>query len=213
MLLKSFPLAAVALAALLSSAVAVAQESPEPGEWDCFRQRYENGSRICYAQCPGRPLEWTVSDERWLCPIQELGIHPLDHYACNDLGDTVNPVICYPPGTDPRINPDPISVTITVPGEPVTVVAPSKPDDTHKGALLAFGGAFLAGMAIHALSPHLPEGVSLRPVVRGHFRDGLLMTTAELRGDWREWSFSAFSAHTGGEWTAPRAQVRWEWAF
>lgn len=99
------------------------------------------------------------------------------------------PPICYPPGTHP---------------DDVHAASPSSSGETHKEALMAFGGAFLAGVALNALAPHLPQGVSFRPDVHMAFRDGMPMTTAELSGNSEFSSFRPLRKLRAGVDETPR---------
>ena len=189
---------------------AVAQQGPSIGRWNCGgsseRWTNEDGNRICTPSCLGATREWTYDPERWICPNAVYGIPEGDIEVCESLGNNTNPVTCYPPGTDPRLRENPGQGDDLSPQNP-------RPSDIHKKALVAFGGAFLAGIAIQSIAPHLPDGLTVRPNVHAAYRDGLMMTSAELTADWRKWTVSASAVNFQGEWSRPYARVRWTWVF
>ena len=80
-------------------------------------------------------------------------------------------------------------------------------------ALIAGGVAIAAVAAYHFLAPEMPEGLNVRPVANLAYRDGLAVSVAGLKGNWRNLEFSAMSANAGEGWTKPYARVQWAWAF
>ena len=80
-------------------------------------------------------------------------------------------------------------------------------------ALIAGGVAIAAVAAYHFLAPEMSEGLNVRPVANLAYRDGLAVSVAGLKGNWRNVEFSAMSANAGEGWTKPYARVQWAWAF
>ena len=177
---------------------ALAQYAPFGGRWHCGPHQFGEEQLYCSAGCVGPPelglIMRVVPPGLHACPHEQLGISWNDLYFCEGWFQDTMPPVCFPPGSHPD-----------------EFVAPK--DDFHKKALLAVGVAFAGAVAVQAITPHLPEGLSLTPEVRSAYRDGLMMTSAELTADWRNWTVSASSANFQGEWSRPYARVQWTWAF
>ena len=99
--------------------------------------------------------------------------------------------------------------------EPICPVSSSGGGGTSNSdkALIAGGVALAAVVAYNFLYPEGTEGVNLRPVANLAYRDGLAVSTAGLKGKWRNMEFSAISANAEEGWTKPYARVQWTWAF
>ena len=80
-------------------------------------------------------------------------------------------------------------------------------------ALIAGGVAIAAVAAYNFLYPEMPKGLNVRPVANLAYRDGLAVSIAGLKGEWRNLEFSAMSANAGEGWAKPYARVQWTWAF
>ena len=186
------------LLALSLCVPALAQHAPFGGSWICFPGRFGNEQTECIVGCGGEyrgPVIERTDPYGWHdCPHEELGIRWNDFMFCRAWLQNAMPPVCFPPGSHPD-----------------EFVAPE--DDFHKKALLAVGVAFAGAVAVQAITPHLPEGLSLVPDVRSAYRDGLMMTSAELTAGWRKWTVSASAANFQGEWSRPYARVQWTWAF
>ena len=100
-------------------------------------------------------------------------------------------------------------------GEPICPVSSSGGGGTSNAdkALIAGGVAIAAVAAYNFLSPDLPKGLNVRPVANLAYRDGLAVSVAGLKGEWRNLEFSAISANAGEGWTKPYARMQWTWAF
>ena len=101
-------------------------------------------------------------------------------------------------------------------GEPICPVSSSSSDGGTSNAdkaLIAGGVAIAAVAAYNFLSPDLPKGLNVRPVANLAYRDGLAVSIAGLKGEWRNLEFSAMSANAGEGWAKPYARVQWTWAF
>ena len=59
----------------------------------------------------------------------------------------------------------------------------------------------------------LPEGLILESTAHVAYRDGFPASSFALRGAYGNWSVSAFSAHTGEQWSSPRARAQWQWVW
>ena len=201
------------LPALLMCISALAQDAPYGGEWICTGRPDSHplvapgdSHTQCFVQCNDNETRHDVGNVDSMyrqdvgdypavrCPTEELNAHVFDTGACSAFFQDEFPPVCFPPGTHPD-----------------EFVIPEQ--KFHERALLAFGVAFAAGVAVNALAPHLPEGLSLVPEVRAAYRDGLMMTSAELTADWRKWTVSASAVNFQGEWSRPYARVQWTWAF
>ena len=194
MLKALFPI----LLALFVCVPVLAQQAPFGGHWHCGPNRLGEEQLECFVACPGYTGPGLISriDPPGFhdCPHEQLGIRWNDLFFCEGWFEDTMPAVCFPPGSHPD-----------------EFVIPEQ--KFHERALLAFGVAFAAGVAVNALAPHLPEELSLVPEVKAAYRDGLMMTSAELTADWRNWTLSASAANFQGEWSRPYAKVQWTWAF
>ena len=59
----------------------------------------------------------------------------------------------------------------------------------------------------------LPEGLILESTAHVAYRDGFPASSFALRGAYGNWSISAFSAHTGEQWSPLRARAQWQWVW
>ena len=181
---------------------ALAQDVPYGGQWGCLSLTVgdpavvgDDEHTLCVVLCTRGIGHRHDSDPLGVrCPTERLKLPALSPSSCASYFHSNHQAVCYPPGTHPD-----------------DFVIPKQ--KFHERALLAFGVAFAAGVAVNALAPHLPEGLSLVPEVRSAYRDGLMMTSAELTADWRKWTLSASATNFQGEWSRPYARVQWTWAF
>ena len=186
---------AILMVGILSIMPSIAQEAFEP-HWICL---------------PNIGFSGEIGTEGYTCaPVcteAEDGIIPLSERrnlrnACaGPLYDTTNADDAFRCAADQ--------------GDPICSISSSGGGGTSNAdrALITGGVAIAVVAAYNFLYPETPEGVNVRPVANLAYRDGLAVSIAGLKGEWRNLEFSAMSANAGEGWTKPYTRVQWTWAF
>ena len=187
---------AIILVGILSIAPSIAQDAFQP-RWNCFPN-------------DGGPGE--IGTEGYTCwPV------------CTEAEDGPRPVAtrqnrrnaCTGSGYDHTDVDDDFRCAAEQ-GEPICSVSSSGGGGGTSNAdkaLIAGGVAIAVVAAYNFLYPEMPKGLNVRPVANLAYRDGLAVSIAGLKGEWRNLEFSAMSANAGEGWAKPYARVQWTWAF
>ena len=183
--------------------VALAQQAPFDGTWDCGFRHPDAPLRFCIAICPGYTSDWTVlPDAEPNCPGSEHG-SPGDTQARCEALVAGMPPLCCPPGTN---------CTRDTPGPegPASSTSSTSRNKNSGHALIAGGLAlFTAVLVKTAMQDELPDGVQIRPIANIAYRDGWSGAFAGLTATYGDWTMNASSRHSGEGWSGPDARLDW----
>ena len=183
--------------------VALAQQVPFDGVWNCTSHPVDRELRRCVPFCTGANSTWTIIPGSMDCPGSEIGTPGDSRGRCEELFNATPPLCCPPGTTCARGTPETPSSSSSSGG-----------GSSGKNKALIAGGVVVAAVALYNfVGPDLPNGLTLEPRANLVYRDGLPYTSAALSGEYGNWAFSASSANFGQGWSKPYAQVRWAWVF